>query len=228
MVLATMAERDALTAERDAALAERDRLRPERDALPARNERPHHKLLKLQRAQFRWKSELLPDKQPRLGLESTEVASAKSAAEAARRDPALRQERIIRRHANLGKLPARVELELAPPRLIEGGLPTETLVAHVLAARCANHLPLHLQAQIVARQGVFLGRSTLGFRVGHAAPGSMPVLDPWRGRARQGCSWAIARDDRPRRGADRGIRPAEASKVPPTSACCPCSHQRPN
>jgi transposase len=30
----------------------------------------------------------------------------------------------------------------APPRLIEGGIPTEAMVAHVLVARYADHLPL--------------------------------------------------------------------------------------
>ena len=38
----------------------------------------------------------------------------------------------------------------APARLIEGGLPTEALVAHVLVARYADHLPLYRQAQIMA------------------------------------------------------------------------------
>ena len=51
----------------------------------------------------------------------------------------------------------------APPRLIEGGIPTEAMVAHVLVARYADHLPLHRQAQIFARQGVELDRSTLSF-----------------------------------------------------------------
>ena len=49
----------------------------------------------------------------------------------------------------------------APPRLVEGGLPTEATVAHVLVARYADHLPLYRQAQIMARQGVLLDRSTL-------------------------------------------------------------------
>jgi transposase len=53
--------------------------------------------------------------------------------------------------------------EPAPPRLIEGGLPTEAMVAHVLVARYADHLPLYRQAQILARQGVSLERSTLSF-----------------------------------------------------------------
>ena len=57
----------------------------------------------------------------------------------------------------------------APARLIEGGLPTEALVAHVLVSRYADHLPLYRQAQIMARQGVALDRSTLAFWVGYAA-----------------------------------------------------------
>ena len=49
----------------------------------------------------------------------------------------------------------------APARLIEGGLPTEATVAQVMVANYADHLPLHRQAQIHARQGVRLDRSTL-------------------------------------------------------------------
>ena len=49
----------------------------------------------------------------------------------------------------------------APNRLIPGGLPTEALVADVLEAKYANHLPLYRQAQMFAREGVQLNRSTL-------------------------------------------------------------------
>ena len=49
----------------------------------------------------------------------------------------------------------------APARLIEGGIPTEAMVAHVLVARYADHLPLYRQAQILARQGVMLERSSV-------------------------------------------------------------------
>src|SRR4051794_27576309 len=107
----------------------------------------------------------------------------------------------------------------APARLIEGGLPTEALVAHVLVARYADHLPLYRQAQIMARQGVSLERSTLSFWMGYAAAEVapvvarlremmlastrifadetvVPVLDPGCGRTKQGYFWAIARDDR--------------------------------
>ena len=113
----------------------------------------------------------------------------------------------------------------APARLIEGGLPTEALVASVLVARYADHLPLYRQAQMMARQGVDLDRSTLAFWVGYAAAEiapvvsrlremllasarlfadetTVPVLDPGRGRTKTGYFWTIARDDRPWGGAD--------------------------
>src|SRR5271167_955417 len=63
----------------------------------------------------------------------------------------------------------------APARLIEGGIPTEALVAPVLVARYADHLPLYRQAQILARQGVILERSTLSFWMGYAAAEVAPV-----------------------------------------------------
>jgi transposase len=113
----------------------------------------------------------------------------------------------------------------APPRLIEGGIPTEATVAQVLVARYADHLPLYRQAQIWVRQGVALDRSTLASWVGTAAAEIapiaarlkeiilsserlfadetvVPVLDPGRGRTKQGYFWAIARDDRPWGGCD--------------------------
>ncbi|MCA1402895.1 IS66 family transposase zinc-finger binding domain-containing protein, partial [Bradyrhizobium sp. BRP56] len=49
----------------------------------------------------------------------------------------------------------------APARLIEGGLPTDATVAQVLVSKYADHLPLYRQAQIYARQGIELDRSTL-------------------------------------------------------------------
>jgi transposase len=49
----------------------------------------------------------------------------------------------------------------APARLIEGGLPTEATIAQVLVSKYADHLPLYRQAQVYARQGIELDRSTL-------------------------------------------------------------------
>jgi transposase len=113
----------------------------------------------------------------------------------------------------------------APARLIEGGLPTEATVAHVLVSKYADHLPLYRQAQIYARQGITLDRSTLADWVGRAAfmlrpvhehmlttlktstklfadETTAPVLDPGRGRTKIGQLWAYARDDRPWHGSD--------------------------
>jgi len=113
----------------------------------------------------------------------------------------------------------------APSRLIEGGIPTEATVAHVLVSKYADHLPLYRQAQIYARQGVNLDRSTLADWVGKAAfllrpiherlferlkasdklfadETTAPVLDPGRGRTKTGQLFAYARDDRPWGGID--------------------------
>ncbi|AXU20932.1 transposase (plasmid) [Novosphingobium sp. THN1] len=108
----------------------------------------------------------------------------------------------------------------APARIVEGGIPTETLIAQVLVAKYADHLPLYRQTQIYARQGIQLDRSTLADWVGRAAwylrplrdhilerlrrserlfadETTAPVLDPGRGRTKTGQIWAYARDDRP-------------------------------
>ena len=113
----------------------------------------------------------------------------------------------------------------APARLVEGGLPTDATVAHVLVSKYADHLPLYRQAQIYARQGLVLDRSTLADWVGRAAfllrpvhdrllerlkqshrlfadETTAPVLDPGRGRTKTGQLWAYARDDRPWGGTD--------------------------
>lgn len=114
----------------------------------------------------------------------------------------------------------------APERLIENGLPTEALVAQVIVAKYADHLPLYRQAQIYARQGIVIDRSTLADWVGRAAfelapvhgrlleylrrstklfadETVVPVLDPGRGRTKTGQLWTYARDDRPWAGSDR-------------------------
>ncbi len=113
----------------------------------------------------------------------------------------------------------------APAHLIEGGLPTEGALAHVLVSKYADHLPLYRQSQLYARSGVDLHRSTLAGWVGkasfHLTPvvdrlawhlkqsGHLfmdetraPVLDPGRGKTKTGYLWALARDERPWAGPD--------------------------
>jgi len=118
-----------------------------------------------------------------------------------------------------------VALHFSQASPIEGGLPTEATVAHVLIAKYADHLPLYRQAQIYARQGVALDRSTLADWVGRAAfllrpvrdrlldklkmstklfadETTAPVLDPGRGTTKTGQLFAYVRDDRPWSGGD--------------------------
>ena len=112
-----------------------------------------------------------------------------------------------------------------PARLIEGALPTEGAIAHVLISKYADHLPLYRQAQIYARSGLDLDRSTLAGWVGKAAFHLRPVydrlkaalktssnlgldettvrvLDPGRGKTKTGYLWTMARDERSWSGAD--------------------------
>ncbi len=104
--------------------------------------------------------------------------------------------------------------------LIEGGLPTEALLAYMGVSKYADHCPLFRQSQIYARSGIHLDRATLAGWMGkmsfHLAPvvdhllkelkrsdklfmdeTRCPVLDPGRGRTKTGYLWAIARDERP-------------------------------
>jgi transposase len=107
----------------------------------------------------------------------------------------------------------------SPAHLIEGALPTEGAIAHVLVSKYADHLPLYRQSQILNRSGLDLHRSTLAGWVGkasfHLTPvvnrmaehlktstklfmdeTTAPILDPGRGRTKTGYLWALARDDR--------------------------------
>lgn len=113
----------------------------------------------------------------------------------------------------------------APAALVEGGLPTEGAIAHVLVSKYADYLPLYRQSQILGRSGVNIHRGTLVDWVGVAAfhlrpvvdrlaehlkastklfmdEITAPVLDPGRGRTKTGYLWALARDDRRWGGAD--------------------------
>ena len=111
----------------------------------------------------------------------------------------------------------------APERPIDGGMATEALLAHVLINKYCDHLPLYRQAQIFARAGVTLDRSTLCNWVGRACwwltplhelmmttvlaspkifadDTVLPVLDPGRGKTKTGRLWCYAVDNRPWRG----------------------------
>ena len=111
----------------------------------------------------------------------------------------------------------------APALPIPRGQPSAGLLARVLVAKYADHLPLYRQAGIYARDGVDLDRSTLADWVGQAAwllaplvegirrhvfaarkihgdDTPVPVLAPGTDRTRTGRAWVYARDDRPHLG----------------------------
>jgi transposase len=115
----------------------------------------------------------------------------------------------------------------APSRPIARSFAGPGLLAHILTAKYSDHLPLYRQAQIYAREGVELERSTMAEWVGgctaliapltealaryvfaadklHADDTPVPVLDPGRGKTKTGRLWTYVRDDRP-----------AASKQPP-------------
>jgi transposase len=268
----------SLSSERDAAIEECRRVTDENDRL-------HHLLRQLQRAQFGRRSERLDPDQMQLVLEDIETTIAEQNAQEDKKETAEKpaDPQRKKRRANRGSLPAhlpRIHLILAPEstvcpcchgvmhvigedaaerldvmpaqyrvivthrpqyacraceqavvqapapeRLIKGGLPTEAMVASVLVAKYAWHLPLYRQAQMLLSQGIAIERATLAFWVGYAAAelkplylrlrelilGSVkiavdetvaPVLDPGRGCTKKGYFWAIARDDRPWGGTD--------------------------
>jgi transposase len=108
---------------------------------------------------------------------------------------------------------------------ITRGRPGSGLLAHVLVAKYADHLPLYRQQQIYARHGIDLARSTLADWVGqsavllepliaalrkdvlasdvlHGDDTPVPVLAPGAGRTKTGRVWAYVRDGRPHGSSD--------------------------
>lgn len=107
-----------------------------------------------------------------------------------------------------------------PSLPIERGRPGPALLAHVAVAKYSDHLPLNRQAEIYAREGVELDRSTMADWIGrlawlvsplagaigayaragptvHADDTPIPVQEPGRGSTRSGRLWVVVRDERP-------------------------------
>jgi transposase len=127
--------------------------------------------------------------------------------------------RQIRPKLACGRCDKIVQAE-APSRPIERGIAGPGLLAHVLVSKYADHLPLYRQAEIYAREGVELDRSTMAEWVGscsrlleplvealrrhvmsaaklHTDDTPVPVLAPGRGKTKTGRLWTYVRDDRP-------------------------------
>lgn len=108
----------------------------------------------------------------------------------------------------------------APAHIIEGGIPTEALLAQIAVSKYADGLPLYRQEAIYARDKVELDRKLmaqwmgkLGFELDiladyilneikkaeriFADETTLPTLAPGSGSANTAWLWAYARDDRP-------------------------------
>lgn len=135
----------------------------------------------------------------------------------------LRVKRIRRPRYGCRACESAVMQAKAPPRPVDGGLPTAALLVHVAVMKFAWHVPLHRQVQMLAGQGIDLDRSTLVHWMArlawwlkplHALLAStilaapkifcddtpLPVLDRTRRRTRIARMWSYAMDDRPWRG----------------------------
>ena len=64
-----------------------------------------------------------------------------------------------------------------PAQIIDKGIPTAGLLAQVLVAKYADHLPLYRQEGIFARAGVAIPHSTLGAWVGMCGVQLQPLVD---------------------------------------------------
>ncbi|RWP30322.1 IS66 family transposase [Mesorhizobium sp.] len=107
----------------------------------------------------------------------------------------------------------------APGHLVEAGVPSEALLAHVAVSKYADGLPLYRQEGIYARDGVEISRNSMANWMGHvgfhlapladrilalikegarvyADETTLPTLSPGSGKTKTAWLWTYARDDR--------------------------------
>lgn len=107
----------------------------------------------------------------------------------------------------------------APGHLIDSGVPSEALLAHVAVSKYADGLPLYRQEGIYARDGVEISRNSMANWMGHvgfhltpladrilalikegervyADETTLPTLSPGSGKTKSAWLWTYARDDR--------------------------------
>jgi transposase len=70
--------------------------------------------------------------------------------------------------------------EPVAPQVIDKGMPTAGLVAHITVSRFVDHIPYYRQEQINARSGVHTPRSTLASWSGQAGAALIPLYDAHR------------------------------------------------
>jgi transposase len=108
----------------------------------------------------------------------------------------------------------------APSHIVEAGLPTEALLAHIAVAKYADGLPLYRQEAIFARQDIEVSREVMAGWMGavgfelttlhaymmaqllkgerlFADETVLPTLSPGNGKVLHNYLWAYVKDDRP-------------------------------
>lgn len=108
----------------------------------------------------------------------------------------------------------------APAHIVEAGMPSDALLAHVAVSKYADGLPLYRQEGIYARDGVEISRNTMANWMGHvgfhlaplaervlalikegervyADETTLPTLSPGSGKTKTAWLWTYARDDGP-------------------------------
>lgn len=196
------AELDALLGEKaDKGSRERERRAPKREALPAHLRREEHR--------HEPQDTTCACGQPmvRIGEDVSERLDIVPA------------EFFVHRHIR-GKWTCKccqtLVQEPTDPQIIDGGIPTAALLAHLLVSRYVDHLPYYRIEKINARSGVRTPRSTLAAWSGRAGAALTPLyealrrfalscpvlhvdespvslLDPGAGKTRKAYVWGYAR-----------------------------------
>ncbi len=110
----------------------------------------------------------------------------------------------------------------APSRPIERGLAGPGLLAHVLVAKYCDHQPLYRQAEMYAREGVELERSTLADWVGGCSRLLEPLVETLRHHVMNASK--LHADDTPVPGDHRVRRSPLLGK--PCFCCCGANKRR--
>ncbi len=112
-----------------------------------------------------------------------------------------------------------------PAHVIDKGIPTAGLLAHVMVAKFADHLPLYRQEKIFGRAGLAIARSTLAQWVGACGVQLQPLVDALREAVLE--HGVIHADETPVADADAGRqrRPTEPTFGPTQPASSPTWRQ---
>jgi transposase len=128
---------------------------------------------------------------------------------------------IVTRRPKYGCAQCKEGVSQAPAadHIVEAGVPSEALLAHIAVSKYADGLPLYRQEGIYARDGVEISRNAMANWMGHvgfhlaplaerilelikqgervyADETTLPTLSPGSGKTKTAWLWTYARDDR--------------------------------